>query len=48
MTLSNDTPLSLHHAVPDIECSVIEGTGHWIHLDRPTEFIAVLERLLRR
>lgn len=48
VTLSNDTPLSLQHAVPDIEYSVIEGTGHWIHLDRPAEFIAVLERLLRR
>ena len=48
VTLANDTPLSLHHAVPDIEYAVIEGTGHWIQLDRPAEFIAVLERLLRR
>jgi pimeloyl-ACP methyl ester carboxylesterase len=44
VTLSNDTPRSLHH----IEYAVIEGTGHWIQLDRPIEFIAVLERLLRR
>jgi pimeloyl-ACP methyl ester carboxylesterase len=48
VTAANDTPLSLHHAVPDIEYAVIEGTGHWIQLDRPAEFIAVLERLLRR
>jgi pimeloyl-ACP methyl ester carboxylesterase len=48
VTLANDTPLSLQHAQPDIEYAVIEGTGHWIQLDRPTEFIAVLERLLRR
>lgn len=48
VTIANDTPLSLHHAVPDVEYAVIEGTGHWIHLDRPAEFIAVLERLLRR
>jgi pimeloyl-ACP methyl ester carboxylesterase len=48
VTLANDSPLSLHHAVPDIEYAVVEGTGHWIHLDRPVEFIAVLERLLRR
>jgi pimeloyl-ACP methyl ester carboxylesterase len=48
VTRANDTPQSLHHAVPDVEYSVIEGTGHWIHLDRPTEFIAVLDRLLRR
>jgi pimeloyl-ACP methyl ester carboxylesterase len=48
VTAANDTPISLHHAVPDIEYAVVEGTGHWIQLDRPTEFIAVLERLLRR
>jgi pimeloyl-ACP methyl ester carboxylesterase len=48
VTTANDTPLSLQHAVPDVEYAVIEGTGHWIHLDRPAEFIAVLERLLRR
>jgi len=48
VTLANDTPLSLQHALPDIEYAVIEGTGHWIQLDRPAEFIAVLERLLRR
>jgi len=45
---ANDTPQSLHNVVPDIEYAVIPGTGHWIHLDRPNEFIAVLERLLRR
>jgi pimeloyl-ACP methyl ester carboxylesterase len=48
VTAANDTPLSLQHAVPDIEYAVVEGTGHWIHLDKPAEFIAVLERLLRR
>jgi pimeloyl-ACP methyl ester carboxylesterase len=48
VTLANDAPLSLQHALPDIEYAVIEGTGHWIQLDRPAEFIAVLERLLRR
>jgi pimeloyl-ACP methyl ester carboxylesterase len=48
VTAANDTPLSLQHAVPDIEYAVVEGTGHWIQLDRPAEFIAVLERLLRR
>ena len=48
VTPANDAPLSLQHALPDIEYAVIAGTGHWIQLDRPTEFIAVLERLLRR
>src|SRR6185295_3933544 len=35
VTAANDTPFSLHHAAPDIEYAVIEGTGHWIQLDRP-------------
>lgn len=48
VTPANDAPSSLQHAVPDVEYAVIEGTGHWIQLDRPAEFIAVLERLLRR
>jgi pimeloyl-ACP methyl ester carboxylesterase len=48
VTTANDTPLSLQHALPDVEYAVVEGTGHWIHLDRTAEFIAVLERLLRR
>jgi pimeloyl-ACP methyl ester carboxylesterase len=43
----NDAPLSLHNAVPGIEHTVIEGTGHWIHLDKPTEFNQALDIFLR-
>jgi pimeloyl-ACP methyl ester carboxylesterase len=43
----NDAPLSLHNAVPGIQHTMIKGTGHWIHLDKPTEFNQVLDIFLR-
>jgi len=42
VTPQNDAPLSLHHAVPGITHAVIDGTSHWIHLDKPDEFNRVL------
>jgi pimeloyl-ACP methyl ester carboxylesterase len=47
VTPSNDAPLSLHNAVRGIQHTVIKGTGHWIQLDKPTEFNAVLDIFLR-
>jgi pimeloyl-ACP methyl ester carboxylesterase len=47
VTPDNDAPLSLHHAVPGIQHTVIKGTGHWIHLDKPAEFNLVLDIFLR-
>lgn len=46
VTARNDTPLSLHNAVPGVEHVVIPGTGHWIQLDRPDEFNAALDAFL--
>jgi pimeloyl-ACP methyl ester carboxylesterase len=43
VTPRNNTPLSLHHAVPDFRYTVIAGTSHWIHLDKPDEFLRVLD-----
>jgi pimeloyl-ACP methyl ester carboxylesterase len=43
----NDAPLSLHNALPGIQHTPIEGTGHWIHLDKPAEFNQVLDIFLR-
>jgi len=43
----NDAPLSLHNAVPGIQHTAIKGTGHWIHLDKPTEFNQALDIFLR-
>jgi pimeloyl-ACP methyl ester carboxylesterase len=46
VTARNDTPLSLHHAVPGFKHVVIRGTGHWIHLDKPDEFNKTLDGFL--
>jgi len=46
-TSFNDAPLSLHNAVPGIAHTVIEGTGHWIQLDKPVEFNQALDIFLR-
>ena len=32
---------------PAAEVHTVEGAGHWVHADRPAEFNALLERLLR-
>ena len=47
VTPNNDAPLSLHNVVPGIQHTVIKGTGHWIHLDKPAEFNLVLDIFLR-
>ena len=46
VTPRNDTPLSLHHAVPGVKHVVVTGTGHWIHLDKPDEFNEALDGVL--
>ena len=46
VTPGNDTPLSLHNAVPGFQHAVIKGTGHWIQLDKPREFNAALDAFL--
>jgi pimeloyl-ACP methyl ester carboxylesterase len=46
VTARNDAPLSLHNAVPGFRHSVVRGTGHWIHLDKPDEFNKVLDGFL--
>lgn len=46
VTPANDTPLSLHNAVPGFQHTVIKNTGHWIQLDDPARFNAVLDVFL--
>jgi pimeloyl-ACP methyl ester carboxylesterase len=48
VTPRNDAPPSLHHAVPGVTAAVINGTGHWIHLDKPDEFNKTLDGLLKQ
>jgi pimeloyl-ACP methyl ester carboxylesterase len=46
VTPNNDAPLSLHNAAPGFRHAVIEGTGHWIHLDDPGRFNQALDGFL--
>jgi pimeloyl-ACP methyl ester carboxylesterase len=46
VTPHNDAPLSLHNAVAGFQHAVIQGTGHWIHLDDPRGFNLTLDRFL--
>jgi pimeloyl-ACP methyl ester carboxylesterase len=46
VTARNDTPLSLHQAVPGFRHVVIRGTSHWIQLDKPDEFNKALDGFL--
>jgi 3-oxoadipate enol-lactonase len=46
VTPDNDTPLSLHNVVPGFQHTVIKNTGHWIQLDDPARFNAVLDVFL--
>jgi len=47
VTPRNDSPLSLHKAVPGVSHTIIRGTGHWIHLDKPAEFNSSLDEFLK-
>ena len=47
VTPRNDSPLSLHRAVPGVEPVVVMGTGHWIQLDKPDAFNEALNGILK-
>jgi pimeloyl-ACP methyl ester carboxylesterase len=46
VTPANDYPFSLHRLGPGLPHRVVEGTGHWIQLERPDEVAGVLEEFL--
>lgn len=48
VTPMNDLPLSLHRVVPDLEAVTVEGTSHWLHMDRPATFHQHLDAFLRQ
>ncbi|HKU62596.1 MAG TPA: alpha/beta hydrolase [Gemmatimonadales bacterium] len=45
VTPANDAPFSLHR-VGRLAHRVLEGTGHWIQLERPAEFAKLLDTFL--
>ncbi len=46
VTAANDTPASLHHHDPDFPHQVVNGTGHWLYLDKPEEFNRILDKFI--
>lgn len=48
VTPANDAAFSLHRLGPGFPHRVVEGTGHWIQLDRPEEVAAMMEEFLAR
>jgi pimeloyl-ACP methyl ester carboxylesterase len=48
VTPYNDFPFALHRIDPTMRAIVIEGTGHWLHMEKPDEFNAILEEFVAR
>jgi len=46
ITQYNETPGSYHNLVPSLPHRKIEGTGHWLHLDRPDETSRIIDEFL--
>lgn len=46
VTPHNNFDASLHRIDPTVETTVVNGTGHWLHMERPDEFNAILDRFL--
>jgi pimeloyl-ACP methyl ester carboxylesterase len=46
VTPANDAPFSLHNLGAGMPHEVVEGTGHWLQLERPEEFDRLLDRFL--
>jgi pimeloyl-ACP methyl ester carboxylesterase len=42
----NDSPMSLHAQVPDLDIVPIDGSSHWLMLDRPQEFALALKEFV--
>jgi pimeloyl-ACP methyl ester carboxylesterase len=45
---NEEQPNSLHNAFPTIPYKTVEGTSHWIQLDKPGEFNKILNEFLER
>lgn len=42
----NDLPFGLHKLRPQLRAAVVARVGHWLMLERPAEFAALLDRFL--
>lgn len=48
ITSLNDAPFSLHNLHPGLPYARLEGTGHWLQMDKPEEFNRLLEDFVAR
>lgn len=48
VTPQNDAPNELHNLLPELPHTSIEGTSHWLHMDKPEEFNRLLDEFLAR
>jgi len=39
-------PASLHHQLPEVPVETIDGTSHWVQMDKPDEFNEILDGFL--
>lgn len=46
VTPANDFPYSMHKLGRGLPHRVVEGTGHWLQIERAAEFNSILERFL--
>jgi len=44
----HDSPAALHRVVPDLPVRVLSGVSHWLHMDDPEAFNALLDEFLER
>ena len=43
---ANDSPMSLHAQVPDLDIVPVKGASHWLMLDRPDDFALALKEFV--
>lgn len=48
ITPANDDPTSLHQLYPPLSVTRMARVGHWLQLDKPAEFNAILEDFLQQ
>ena len=48
VTPEADTPNEIRRLVPRVQHDVMDGTSHWIQLDKPEGFNRILDRFLEQ
>jgi len=46
VTPANQKPFSLQNLVGNLPAKVIDGTSHWVMMDKPAEFDAAMDEFL--